>query len=68
MGFASLCFFMGILIYESRLSQDRLNMLESVQLVANLTEIAPELLGDFEMVNAINHSDPIDEELWAALK
>ena len=68
MGFASLCFFMGILIYESRLSQDRLNMLESVQLVADLTEIAPELLVDFEMINAINHSDPIDEELWAALK
>ena len=43
-------------------------MLESVQLVGNLTEIAPELLVDFEMVNAINHSDPIDEELWAALK
>ena len=59
---------MGLLGYQSKLSQDRLNIAESVQTVANFVEIAPEMLSDFEMINAIEYSDPIDEELWAALK
>ena len=43
-------------------------MSESLQAVAGLAEITPGLLSDFEMINVISHSDPIDEELWAALK
>ena len=60
--------FVGFLGYQSKLSQDRINMAESVQSMANFAEMAPELLSDFETINAIDHSDPIDEELWAALK
>ena len=67
-GLASLVLFIGFLGYQSKLSQDRLNMAESVRTMANFAEMAPELLSDFETINAIEHSDPIDEELWAALK
>ena len=67
-GVASLIMFVGFLGYQSKLSQDRINMAESVQSMANFAEMAPELLSDFETINAIDHSDPIDEELWAALK
>ena len=67
-GAASFILFIGLLVYQSKLSQDRLNMAESVQVVANFAEMAPELLSDFETINAIDYSDPIDEELWAALK
>ena len=67
-GAASIVLFIGLLGYQSKLSQERLNIAESVQTVANFVEIAPEMLSDFEMINAIEYSDPIDEELWAALK
>jgi len=43
-------------------------MAESLQTVATIAEMAPELLADFDAIDAIDQSDPIDEELWAALK
>ena len=67
-GAASLLLFIGVSGYQLRLSQDRIDMAESLQAVAGLAEITPELLSDFEMINVISHSDPVDEELWAALK
>ena len=43
-------------------------MAASLHAVATFAEMAPGLLRDFEAIEAIRQADPIDEELWAALK
>ena len=65
---AAVVLLVTVLIYQSHLSQDRAEMAESLQTVATIAEMAPELLADFDAIDAIDQSDPIDEELWAALK
>ena len=58
----------GVFGYQNHLDQDRAEMAESLQAVTTIAEMAPGLLTDFETIDAIDQSDPIDEELWAALK
>ena len=58
----------GVFGYQKHLDQDRAEMAESLQAVATIAEMAPGLLTDFDAIDAIDQSDPIDEELWAALK
>ena len=65
---AAVVLLVTVLSYQSHLSQDRAEMAESLQTVATIAEMAPELLADFDAIDAIDQSDPIDEELWAALK
>ena len=40
----------------------------AAQAGAALAEMVPGVLSDFEAIEAIQQADPIDEELWAALK
>ena len=65
---AAVVLLVSVLSYQFHLSQDRAEMAESLQTVATIAEMAPELLADFDAIDAIDQSDPIDEELWAALK
>tara|TARA_B100001029_G_scaffold178809_1_gene186387 strand:+ start:3820 stop:4335 length:516 start_codon:yes stop_codon:yes gene_type:complete len=65
---AAVALLIGVFGYQNHLDQDRAEMAESLQAVATIAEMAPELLTDFETIDAIDQSDPIDEELWAALK
>tara|TARA_A100001037_G_C15068525_1_gene598258 strand:+ start:248 stop:811 length:564 start_codon:yes stop_codon:yes gene_type:complete len=65
---AAVTLLIGVFGYQKHLDQDRAEMAESLQTVATITEMAPELLTDFDAIDAIDQSDPIDEELWAALK
>ena len=65
---ATVVLLVGVFGYQSHLSQDREEMAESLQAVATITEMVPGLLTDFDAIGAIDHADPIDEELWAALK
>ena len=54
--------------YQSHLNRNRAEMAASLHAVATIAEMAPGLLRDFEAIEAIRQADPIDEELWAALK
>ncbi len=54
--------------YQSYLHRNRAEMAASLHAVATIAEMAPGLLSDFEAIEAIDQADPIDEELWAALK
>ena len=54
--------------YQSHLNRNRAEMAASLHAVATIAEMAPGLLSDFEAIEAIDQADPIDEELWAALK
>ena len=65
---AAVALLIGVFGYQNHLDHDRAEMAESLQAVATIAEMAPELLTDFETIDAIDQSDPIDEELWAALK
>ena len=65
---AAVLLLVTVLSYQSHLSRDRAEMAESLQTVATIAGMAPELLADFDAIDAIDQSDPIDEELWAALK
>ena len=65
---AAVALFVGVFGYQNHLDQDRAEMAESLQAVATIAEMAPGLLTDFDAIDAIDQSDPIDEELWAALK
>ena len=65
---AAVVLLVSVLSYQFHLSQDRAKMAESLQTVATIAEIASELLADFDAIDAIDQSGPIDEELWAALK
>ena len=51
--------------YQSHLNQSRAEMAAAV---ASIAEFTPGFLADFEAIEAIAQADPIDEELWAALK
>ena len=65
---AAVALLIGVFGYQNHLDQDRAEMAESLQAVATIAEMAPGLLTDFDAIDAIDQSDPIDEELWAALK
>ena len=65
---AAVALLIGVFGYQNHLDQDRAEMAESLQAVTTIAEMAPGLLTDFETIDAIDQSDPIDEELWAALK
>ena len=68
---AALALLIGVFGYHNHLDQDRAEMAEmaeSLQAVATIAEMAPGLLTDFDAIDAMDQSDPIDEELWAALK
>ena len=68
---AAVALLVGVFGYQNHLDQDRAEMAEmaeSLQAVATIAEMAPGLLTDFDAIDAIDQSDPIDEELWAALK
>lgn len=54
--------------YQSYLNRNRAEMAASLHTVATIAEMAHGLLSDFEAIEAIDQADPIDEELWAALK
>ena len=68
---AAVALLVGVFGYQNHLDQDRAEMAEmaeSLQAVATIAELAPGVLTDFDAIDAIDQSDPIDEELWAALK
>jgi len=62
---ATLAMVIGGVGYQSHLNQSRAEMAAAV---ASIAEIIPGFLADFEAIEAIAQADPIDEELWAALK
>ena len=62
---ATLAMVLGGVGYQSHLNQSRAEMAAAV---ASIAEITPGFLADFEAIEAIAQADPIDEELWAALK
>jgi anti-sigma factor RsiW len=62
---ATLAMVLGGVGYQSHLNQSRAEMAAAV---ASIAEIIPGFLADFEAIEAIAQADPIDEELWAALK
>ena len=62
---ATLAMVLGGIGYQSHLNQSRAEMAAAV---ASIVEFAPGFLADFEAIEAIAQADPIDEELWAALK
>ena len=65
---AAVALLVGVFGYQNHIDQDRAEMAESLQTVATIAEMAPGLLTDFDAIDAIDQSEPIDEELWAALK
>jgi len=65
---AMLVMVIGGIGYQSHLNQSRAEMAASVASVASIAEFTPGFLADFEAIEAIAQADPIDEELWAALK
>ena len=65
---AAVALLVGVFGYQNYIDQDRVEMAESLQTVATIAEMAPGLLTDFDAIDAIDQSEPIDEELWAALK
>jgi anti-sigma factor RsiW len=62
---ATLAMVIGGVGYQSYLNQSRAEMAAAV---ASIAEFTPVFLADFEAIEAIAQADPIDEELWAALK
>ncbi len=62
---ATLAMVVGGIGYQSHRNQSRA---EIAAAVASIAEVAPGFLADFEAIEAITQADPIDEELWAALK
>jgi len=62
---AALAMVIGGVGYQSHLNQSRAEMAAAV---ASIAEFTPGFLADFEAIEAIAQADPIDEELWAALK
>lgn len=62
---ATLAMVLGGVGYQSHLNQSRAEMAAAVAAIAEFT---PVFLADFEAIEAIAQADPIDEELWAALK
>jgi anti-sigma factor RsiW len=62
---ATLAIVLGGVGYQSHLNQSRAEMAAAVAAIAEFT---PGFLADFEAIEAIAQADPIDEELWAALK
>lgn len=62
---ATLAMVIGGVGYQSHLNQSRAEMAAAV---ASIAEFTPVFLADFEAIEAIAQADPIDEELWAALK
>jgi anti-sigma factor RsiW len=62
---ATLAMVIGGVGYQSYLNQSRAEMAAAV---ASIAEFTPGFLADFEAIEAIAQADPIDEELWAALK
>ena len=65
---AALAMVVVVVGYQSHLNRNRAEMAASLHAVATIAEMAPGLLSDFEAIEAIDQADPIDEELWAALK
>jgi len=65
---AMLVMVIGGIGYQSHLNQSRAEMAASVASIASIAEFTPGFLADFEAIEAITQADPIDEELWAALK
>ena len=65
---AALAMVIGGVGYQSHLTLNRAEMAASLHEVATIAEMVPGLLSDFEAIEAIQRADPIDEELWAALK
>ena len=65
---AMLVMVIGGIGYQSYLNQSRAEMAASVASIASIAEFTPGFLADFEAIEAIAQADPIDEELWAALK
>ena len=65
---AALAMVIGGVGYQSHLNRNRAEMAASLHEVATIAEMVPGLLSDFEAIEAIEQADPIDEELWAALK
>ncbi len=65
---AMLVMVIGGIGYQSHLNQSRAEMAASVASIASIAEFTPGFLADFEAIEAIAQADPIDEELWAALK
>ena len=65
---AAIAMVIGGVGYQSHLNRNRAEMAASLHAVATIAEMAPGLLSDFEAIEAIDQADPIDEELWAALK
>lgn len=65
---AMLVMVIGGIGYQSHLNQSRAEMAASVASLASIAEFTPGFLADFEAIEAITQADPIDEELWAALK
>ena len=62
---ATLAMVIGGVGYQSHLNQSRAEMAAAV---ASIAEFPPGFLADFEAIEAIAQANPIDEELWAALK
>jgi anti-sigma factor RsiW len=62
---ATLAMVLGGVGYQSHLNQSRAEMAAAVAAIAEFT---PGFLADFEAIEAIAQADPIDEDLWAALK
>jgi hypothetical protein len=62
---AMLAMVIGGVVYQSHLNQSRADMAEAV---ASIAEFTPGFLSDFETIEAITQADPVDEELWAALR
>ena len=62
---ATLAMVLGGVGYQSHLNQSRA---EIAAAVAAIAEFTPGFLTDFEAIEAIAQADPIDEDLWAALK
>ena len=62
---ATLAMVLGDVGYQSHLKQSRAEMAAAV---ASIVEFTPGFLADFDAIEAIAQADPIDEELWAALK
>ena len=62
---ATLAMVVGGIGYQSHRNQSRAEMAAAI---ASIAEVTPDFLADFDAIEAITQADPIDEELWAALK
>ena len=62
---AALVMVIGGFGYQWHLNQSHAEMAAAI---SSIVEFTPGFLADFEAIEAIAQGDPIDEELWAALK